>query len=83
MTKFIRAIVAALGLLIGVFAYGKFKEKQGSVAVKEELHFDDMSNALKIRKEAQDKYHEVKDLISRMPIESVHDGLRSKGKLRD
>ncbi len=81
--KVITAIVTALGVLLGVLAYGKTKQIQGKAQAKEELHFDDMTNALKIRKEAQDKYNENKDYIARLPIESVHDGLRAKGKLRD
>lgn len=81
--KIVAAIVTALGLLLGVLAYGKAKQVQGKAAAKEELHFDDMKNALSIRKDAEVKRNEIEDTVSRLPIESVHDGLRSKGKLRD
>ena len=83
MRDIIRALVTALGLIVGVIFYGMFKQKQGKVEAKEELHFDDMKNALDIRDKAQEQLHEIKDTVSRLPIESVHDGLRSKGKLRD
>jgi len=83
LKKIVAAIVTALGLLLGVLAYGKTKQIQGKAAAKEELHFDDMKNALSIRKDAEVKRNEIEDTVSRLPIESVHDGLRSKGKLRD
>lgn len=83
MKNIIRAIVTALGLLLGVLFYGKTKQIQGKAQAKEELHFDDMKNALSIRNKAEEALHEVKDTVSRLPIESIHDGLRAKGKLRD
>lgn len=83
LKKIVAAIVTALGLLLGVLAYGKANKAKGKEEAKEELHFDDMKNALSIRKDAEVKRNEIEDTVSRLPIESVHDGLRSKGKLRD
>jgi len=83
MNKITQYILAALGFLVAIVAYGKAKQMQGAKIAKDEYHFDDMSNALKIRKDAQDEYTKIKARVDAMPTKSVDDGLRDKGKLRD
>ena len=82
-SKLLRAVGAILMGILGVLAYGVAKKREGAVAASNELQFDDMKNALDIRNDTLEKYNEAKATVERMPIESVHDGLRSKGKLRD
>ena len=83
MNKITQYILAALGFLVAMVAYGKSKQMQGAKIAKDEYHFDDMSNALKIREDAQNDLSKIKAHVDALSAKSVDDGLRDKGKLRD
>ena len=83
MNKITQYILAALGFLVAMVAYGKSNQMQGAKIAKDEYYFDDMRNALKIREDAQNDLAKIKARVDALSAKSVDDGLRDKGKLRD